>query len=406
MKFCSKKSGKWLLVLLIPLFSITSTYSQNFSPNSSFVSHWQLEVDAGSSLFFGDIKQYQWWPVSNYENEWRAAFGIQLKKQISPVFAINGQGVYGQLAGTRRAWSKYFENDYFEFNVNTHINLINIFSHYRNGRIINPFLVFGIGLNSFNTEVYELGTNKLIQSVGNGSGRSFGGRTLEGVLLGGLGVDIRLNERWDLTLKSVNRYMNSDILDGYVSQYPYDVYNITSIGIVYKFGYSNKHNSSPKSHKSAKVNKVRVDEIETVEYDYGEQPIESPVVQPEILYVAPYIVPQTEEKVEEVAVIEEEIVEEEVVEEILPTFEYRVQIRAKLGQPVSISHLSNLYNIPQNQIRQNMHNGYFIYSVGSFATYEEAKNKRNEIRSKNGIPDAFVVAFNNGVRTKLPKNNY
>lgn len=406
MKLYSKISGKWLLVLLIALFSITSSYSQNFSPNSSFVSHWQLEVDGGSSLFFGDVKQYQWWPVSNYENEWRAAFGIQLNKQISPVFGINGQAVYGQLAGTRREWNKHFKNDYIEFNINTNINLINIFSPYRNGRIINPFLVFGIGLNSFNTDVYELGTNKLIQSVGNGNGRSFGGRTLEGVFLGGLGVEIRLNERWNFNLKSVNRFMNSDILDGHISQYPYDVYNITSIGIVYKFGYSNKHNSSPKINKSSKVNTSRVDEIETVEYDYGEQPIEAPVVQPEILYVAPYIVPQPEKKVEEIVVVEEEVVPEEVVEEIIAVFEYRVQIRAKLGKPVSISHLSNLYNIPQNQIRQNMHNGYYIYSVGSFATYEQAKNKRNEIRSNNGIYDAFVVAFNNGVRTELPKNKY
>ena len=108
--------------------------------------------------------------------------------------------------------------------------------------------------------------------------------------------------------------------------------------------------------------------------------------------------------IEEQPIIEEElIVEEEVLQPIERTFEYRVQIRAKLGNAISIDHLSNIYNIPTNQIRQDRHNGYYIYSVGSFDTYEQARVRRNELRSNSGVTDAFVVAFKNGSRLdKLP----
>ena len=124
MQLNSKHYAKGLLVILIVVLSLKSSFSQSFSPNSSFVSHWQIQADVGTSLFFGDIKEYQWWPVSTYENEWRLGFGLQLSKQLSPVFGLRGQGLYGQLAGTRRIRNKHFTNDYFEFNLNTTINLI------------------------------------------------------------------------------------------------------------------------------------------------------------------------------------------------------------------------------------------------------------------------------------------
>jgi hypothetical protein len=86
-----------------------------------------------------------------------------------------------------------------------------------------------------------------------------------------------------------------------------------------------------------------------------------------------------------------------------PMLEYRVQIRAKYGKPIPVSWLSRKYNIPVNQIREDKHNGYYIYTVGSYETYLQAKTRCNQVRNVNGIPDAFVVAFKNGYRLdKLP----
>lgn len=405
MRLYSKKSGKLLLVLLIVIVSLKSSFTQSFSPNSSFVSYWQIQADAGTSLFFGDIKQYQWWPVYNYENEWKFALGLQLNKQISPVFAIRGQGLYGNLAGTRREWNKHFETNYFEFNLNTTVNINNIFARYRNDRFLNAYLIFGLGLINYNTSIYELGSNKLLQSVGNGNGKSFGGRTLEGVFLGGLGLDFRLTNRMSLNLETANRIMNSDMLDGHISHFKYDVYNITTLGIAYKFGYSNKRGSPSEYRKTTSSSRSKTDKIENAEYDYSQQPIQPPLIKADVLVIPPVVKREPIKEVE-VLVVEEEPVYEEVIvkeEPVQLEFEYRVQIRAKYGNAISINHLSNIYNISTSQIKQNRHNGYYIYTVGSFSTYEQARVRRNELRLNNGITDAFVVAFRNGSRLyKLP----
>jgi len=408
MLLLTKNYVKLLLVFFLLTVVIKSATAQNFSPNSSFVSHWQIQVDGGSSLFFGDIKQYQWWPVYNNENEWRFAVGMQLNKQISPVFGIRGQGLYGQLAGTRRTWKKHFTNDYLEFNLNTTININNIFARYRNDRFLNAYIIFGIGLQNYNTRVYELGSNKLLQTVGEGNGKSFGGRTLEGVMLGGLGLDFRLSDRWSLNLETANRAMASDMLDAHVGGFKYDVYNVTTMGFAYKFGYAKKRKKSEvpveKEEKIKESRKKTNGEIETVDYDYYERTEEPKKDKPKAVYFSPNFITEPVAKEEVVEVTEEPIEEVVVVEEVLvPDFEYRVQIIAKYGKTMSLEHLSNLYNIPGSQIREDTHNGFYIYTVGSFSTYEQAREKRNQLRTHNGINDAFVVAFKNGNRLdKLP----
>jgi hypothetical protein len=325
--------------------------------------------------------------------------------------------LYGQLAGTRRSWKKHFTNDYLEFNLNTTININNIFAQYRNDRFLNAYIIFGLGLQNYNTRVYELGSNKLLQTVGAGNGKSFGVRTLEGVMIGGLGLDFRLSEQWSLNLETANRAMASDMLDAHTGGFKYDVYNVTSLGLSFKFGYAKKRKKSdvPKEtevkedKKQEKRNKDS--EIETVDYDYYERTEEPKKDKPKAVYFSPNFITEpvaneapTETETTEAEVAAEPIEEVVVVEEVtLPGFEYRVQIIAKYGKTISVGHLSKLYNIPVGQIREDTHEGFYIYSVGSFSSYEQAREKRNRLRTHNGIIDAFVVAFKNGNRLdKLP----
>lgn len=403
----SIKSVKLIIVTLFILFIASNGTSQSFSPNSSFMSHWQFQLNGGTSLFFGDVKQYKWWPVTNYENEWRGGISIQLSNQISPIFGLRGQALYGKLGGTRRVWKKYFDNDYFEFNVNSTININNIFAKYRRDRFFNAYLILGVGLLNYNTYVYELGSNKKIQTVGGGNGKSFGGRTLEGVFHGGLGFDIRINDKLSINLESANRIINSDMLDGHVSGSKYDVFNYTSVGLSYKFGFSKKYNGPEAKNPEPRPrisNNNKISDVQTVEYDYA-QPIEEPN------YKKPVPVKKVEEEktmpeteiivVEKPVIVEKEVVNKEY--NTIKPLEYRVQILAKYGKTISVNKISEMYNIPVSMIKQDSHNGYYIYTVGSFSTYEQARQKRNQLRTQNGIGDAFVVAFENGNRLeKLP----
>lgn len=406
----------YLLILLI-FCCTTQAYSQSYNKSSRFRSYWSVNANFGSSIFFGDIKQHRIVPVSNNENEWRFAGGAMLNKQISPIFGIRGQFLYGKLAGTRRPSNLFFESNYIEFNLNTAIGLRNLFQKYRPQQLWNAYIVFGLGLTNFNTELKDLSTKQVVRKIGYGNGRSFGGRTLQGMLIGGMGIDLRLSNHVNIKMETANRILNTDELDGRTSGFKYDVYNYTSFGIAYKFGMGP---SKPKKQeeysffekKSSKPRK-KDHNVETAEYDFDPtKPVSPPEVDAltiDAAILSVPISPPTEEQKEPKVIITEEVIRQpvRVVEETYvspaPEMEYRVQIRAKYGNKISRQSLSNSYNIPVSDIKENTHNGFFIYTVGSFNTYEEAKAKRNQLRSYNGIMDAFVVAFENGVRlNKLP----
>jgi len=394
------------LTFFVFFFLIYSTViAQSYNKTNSFRSYWQINASGGTSLFFGDVKQYKYWPVSSNENEWKFGGGLMLNKQISPIFGIRGQALYGKLAGTRRDWNRYFESNYIEFNLNTTISIRNIIQKYKANQFWDAYLIIGIGITNYNTELKDLATKQVVKEIGYGNGKSFGGRTLQGILTGGLGFDFRLSDKWNINLESTNRIMNSDDMDGWVSSFKYDVYNYTSIGISYKFGIKKTAKKASKTADEYSYFETEDKDIKETEYDYyGTDPIAPPVV--DVLVVEPIIDenPTVEEIVVEEVPVEIIVIEEPVViETFTDGIEYRVQISAKYNKELSVQRLSTKYNIPAIDIMENSHNGYYIYTVGSFTTYEQARERRNQLRN-NGIGDAFVVAFENGQRlNKLPQ---
>jgi hypothetical protein len=413
------KSSKYqIITLLLVLILITGhgLFAQSLNFKTNFRPQWSLNVSAGTSLFFGDIKQYQYVPVSNYENEWRFAGGLQLGYQISPVVGLRGQGIFGKLAGTRRPSNLYFEASYIELNLNTTVSIRNIFSTYRDGQFWDVYLIAGVGLTNYNSTLMELSSKKVLRKIGYGNGVGFGGRTVEGLLIGGMGLKLNLSDQWTVNLESANRVLNSDLLDGKESGFKYDVYNYSSLGFTYKFARrtpstkskgdrTDEYDYFESSKKDKKVPETRTEPVQPAEID--------------MLFVAPPVLNQPVEppKKEVPQVIEEKkaevfspVVNRTIEEKPMPVkseahagIEYRVQIMAKYGNTISTEKLSKMYNLPASHIQQNTHNGFYIYTVGSFTTYEAARVKRNELRSTNGIVDAFVVAFKADERLdKLP----
>ena len=400
--FLNKKIITFLALITISI----SVIAQSYNKTSNFKSQWQINASAGSSLFFGDVKQYKIWPVTSNENEWRFAGALQLGKQISSVFGIRAQAIYGKLAGTRRAWNMFFESNYYEFNANTTVSIRNIISKYKNNQLWDTYMILGIGIVNYNTEVKDLTTKAVIKKIGYGNGKSFGGRTLQGIFTGGLGFSLRLSNNWNINIESVNKIMNSDDMDGYENSFIYDVYNYTSLGITYKFG-KKKQNKSKETYSyfEENENKRSNDAVKQAEYDdYGTEPVSPPsetlVIEPSIVVTPVY---EDFTKEEEIIVEETPIAPTQVIREVVVIgVEYRVQIAAKYGRKLPIHYLNN-YNVPFEQIKENTYNGYYIYTVGSFSNYRQAREKRNALRN-NGISDAFVVAFINGERlNKLPQ---
>ena len=76
---------------------------------------------------------------------------------------------------------------------------------------------------------------------------------------------------------------------------------------------------------------------------------------------------------------------------------YKVQIRAAYKSEIPLQQLANKYHL-RDEIKEDYVGNWYRYSVGSFDTYEAAKQYRKQIIDINGIRDAFVVAYKNGKR--------
>ncbi|UBM62798.1 SPOR domain-containing protein [Candidatus Sulfidibacterium hydrothermale] len=393
------------LTLLFLFTTFSFAWGQHVVPEKKFSPYWEVGLTGGTSLFFGDVKQNPILPVSTNNNEWRLGGSLLAGRQFSYVFGLRGQALYGQIAGTKRSADYFFEGDYFEFNLNTTIDLNNLLGRKRTDRFITTYLLAGVGLTNYNSTIYTLSTGMVKRKIGFGNGSGIGGRTLEGILTGGIGVNFRINDHFIINLETANRIMNSDEMDGWVRNFKYDVYNYTSVGLFYKFGQRKAKTAPPASV----VTHQNMREIPPA------QPVHQPEKKPCITEPTPVMPPtttNTTKKVEKTPVQTEQPAQQPAVVPVKvstpapppqPVLEYRVQIRAKYGNPISVSWLSRRYHIPVNEIRQDKHNGYYIYTVGSYDTYEQARTRRDQLRNVNGIRDAFVVAFKNGYRLdKLP----
>jgi hypothetical protein len=187
---------------------------------------WELSVFTGPSIFMGDIKYYRMVPA---RDEWRMAYGFSAGRRLSAVFGVKGMLTAGKLAGKQKSGNYRMESRYREMNLSGILYLDNLFGKKRTDRLIQPYLIAGLGLVFYNTDLFTQQPDAKIQNSGNKT---------EGILLLGLGIDFRINKQWVITAESANRGMQSDHMDLWVSGYPYDVYNITSIGIKFRFGFS------------------------------------------------------------------------------------------------------------------------------------------------------------------------
>jgi len=364
---------KTLLGGLLTLLSISMS-AQNVTRYNTFIPHFQVGLNVGSSVFFGDIKQNQFWPVtSNDISEWKYGGGLNLNYQFTPSIGIRLNGMYGQLTGLRTDKDLYFNSNYWETNINATFNFNNIFGKPRVNRLFNFYGILGAGVTQYTTILRTMSENVTIRTVGVEMGSGIKGRALQGIMLYGLGCDFRVNDRFNIQLESTNRVMDSDVLDGFQMSYPLDTYNYTSLGFTYKFGYNKK-----------RLAKEEAEEMERIHAFLDQRAEEQAAAELEEVIIPLIISTESLAGVPEV--------------KVLPELEYRVQILAKFEGPLSLKYISTNYLIPMYELNEDIYNGHFIYTVGSFRTYEEARKKRDELRRLFEITDAFVVAFEDGLR--------
>ncbi len=80
-----------------------------------------------------------------------------------------------------------------------------------------------------------------------------------------------------------------------------------------------------------------------------------------------------------------------------PGIYYRVQIAAGRRDIVDINEYFRRRNI-RREVATEIHEGWVKYSIGSYYIYRDARDSRNIIWETSPIDDAFVAAYNEGVR--------
>lgn len=196
---------------------------------------WSVTANLGLLLFYGDIRQYDWYPLGTYQNERQLGYGFTLNKALTPVFGLQGQILAGKLSGTRRDQGVFFEANVFEYSLNATVNFSNLsFSGRLKQRKLSFYGLLGIGLTNFTSDKKDLGTEGVVKSVES---------TTETILPIGLGLKWKLNDKFDLGLELTARNVNTDKLDVTVSEgSALDKYGYTSLSLTYKIGKSDRPN--------------------------------------------------------------------------------------------------------------------------------------------------------------------
>jgi hypothetical protein len=386
---------KWLIVpgvfllLFLPIVSLPQTQG---TLGRRFFSNWSISLSGGPNIFFGDLKVNRFWPANTNMNEWCFAGSFMLTRQISHVFAIRGQVLYGQIAGTKRNYkdgspaNQYFDGNIFEYNLNATINFSNLFFRYKPQRKFFIYGTIGAGLSNWHTKVKNLQTHEVIG--GSGSTSNW---TTEIVIPAGLGAYVNLGDKVNLGLEWTLRALNSDKLDGTVGGYPYDMYTFLSLNVTYNFNKPNSGKLAPARYSTPKGVSLPPPPAATPK----------PVVQPKDGYEKLLPPPP--------AVITQDQLPPGAEQQTVPDTTaagqashakegtlYRVQVFASHNEALTAEYIQSSLRLSMPVTREQ--SGEWIrFTVGEFTTRAKADQLMKQLRGR-GVKGAFVVKYLNGHR--------
>ena len=386
---------KYLTYTLMFSFSLSSFSQTQGVLGKRFFDNWSIGVGGGPNIFFGDLKVHKFWPAGTNMNELKFGGTFTLTRQLSHVFAIRGQFLYSEISGTKRQYkngnpcNEYFDGNILEGNVNTTINFSNLLSgRYKPTRKFFIYGTIGVGTSSWNSNVKQLYTAiplRVSDSLANWT------TTVMGLV--GIGAFVNLGDKVNLGVEWTLHGLNTDHLDATPGGFKYDAYSMLSFNLTYNF---NKHN--PGKEPDANANKAYVPVIIQPQ-NQKTKPVESP---PET------VVPKKDTTAIDTSRGTREFHTEQNSEGSLAGQQekgliFRVQIFAFRNDTYTALEVAGKFNLDQ-EVYKDFSEGWYRFTIGSFANYADAKNLKNQMR-KRGFKGAFIVRYNNGVRVPANEKN-
>ena len=247
-----KKLKAFTIICLVVAFNAASYGQTDDSTSTVKYNTWSVTLSGGSMLFHGDLRQFDFYPISEQNgkdwytfttdiSERNMGFGLAVSKQITPIVGVQGQLQKGKLGGVKRRANAYFTADVLKYCVNGTINFTNLFFPNNKNHSFSFYGIAGVGFVDFKTVEKKISTNAEIQSYGYGDFGQEKKQTTEVVIPLGLGLKYKLSPKFDFGVEYILNNINTDKLDAHVrANTAKDKYSYTAITITYKIGKNEK----------------------------------------------------------------------------------------------------------------------------------------------------------------------
>lgn len=243
------------LIVFLVIESSTVVFSKQNStlqPNSD---NWEIGLNVGLIRYLGDVGTSSDF-ASRFKNNLNIGYGISLSKEISPLFGIKGNLLFGPINGEsdiKILAGKITQDNagvitrvdlrsqLIGASINASVNLSNLFLGIDREQLINVYGLVGLGLANFNGEITDKITHVTYHAFGQHSGSGFNGYQIQGIGNLGLCFAIDIGRNLKASIESVYKFMKDDNLVDIGSNKDVDAYNYTSIGIAYKIPFGTNH---------------------------------------------------------------------------------------------------------------------------------------------------------------------
>jgi len=392
-------------------------FAQRIEPN-----RWYFKADGGVSVFFGDVKRYEYIPDHESPSEIQPMFSASFGKEISKVFSVRGQFLYGNLSGHKKSAHFHFNSTLMGGHILSDINLYYLFTGARFGDSkLNVYASLGAGYLMWDSELFydtpPVEGSDLMASSNTGALSIPGSFTLE----------YAFSRNFSVSGEGMLYVVASDYVDAKPGGIKVDMFSYANIGLAYKFGIKTKARESKIKYSldsdiyEAKPGDPQYRDKEDVVVATPEKAQDDVTTQgEEVLVITDAGIVIDEVKDEEIAKpaskqeedseifpinheLEKAAIQKEVwasnTENPWPEIEFSVQILAS-KTPISIDEIKKDLKIAEI-ILEKYDGDWYRYSAGQYVKMWRAKELRNKLRSNVGVKDAFIVVYRNNERISL-----
>lgn len=227
-----------LSVGLMPLLSHGQDTTEVKKTSAAFDRYFYLHAGAGISQFFGDLNKFDF-----HNTKMGFTYKLGAGYQISPVFGVRGLFNNGKLYSERNDMTpqQRMESSIWDGQLNATFDLTNLIWKYNPDRLLGVYLFTGVGYANYSSmRLATLGTDDasddgVIDRFGPDASAPFEEKSHSSILIpAGLGLNVRLHEKWDLNLEYNHRIPFVDDIDVYENNNN-DNYSSLMLGVNYKF---------------------------------------------------------------------------------------------------------------------------------------------------------------------------